>query len=415
MNEETRPSRFTSLARLAILFAIVGAVGFSIGLYVANPTKHFINDLPLLGNGLDSTPDPSADLGEFWKAWNVMNVRFVDAHASSTIPEGKEKIWGAIEGLIESYGDPYTVFMRPEAAKQFAEDISGNFGGVGMEIGMKDDVLTVIAPLKNTPAERAGIQTGDQILTIDGRSTDGMSTDEAVKLIRGPKGTTVTLKIVRKGEVLDVSIVRDLIEVPTIETAYRADSGVFVISFYSFTANSGSLFTKALAEYRESGSHRLIVDLRGNPGGYLAAAVSVASHFIPTGQVVVTEDYDGHKENIVHESKGTAGLPEGTKTVVLINQGSASASEIVAGALQDSHGATLIGMHSFGKGSVQELVSLAGGSLKITVARWLTPSGRSISDGGLKPDIEVDRTQEDVAAGRDPQMERAIRFLTTGE
>ncbi len=336
-------------------------------------------------------------------------------HASTTIPTTKEKLWGAIEGLTASYGDPYTVFMPPVEAKQFQDQIRGDFEGVGMEIGVKDDLITVIAPLKDTPAERAGLRPGDGIVSIDGKSTEGMSTDEAVNLIRGPKGTTVDFKIVRDGALSDVPVVRDTINVPTIKGTLDKTSGVYTIALYTFTATSGDLFTSTLADFRASGSHKLIIDLRGDPGGYLDAAVSIASHFLPSGSVVVTEDYKGKQENLVHRSAGTGGVPSGTQVVVLIDQGSASASEILSGALQDNKTATLIGTRSFGKGSVQELVDIDGGSLKVTVARWLTPAGRSISDGGLTPDIKVDRTQDDAKAGKDPQMERAIQFLTTGK
>lgn len=399
------------LVKLGVLFALVAGLAFIGGVGVG--AKGSV-DLPLFSGGLDSTPDQEANLGDFWKVWNTLESRFVAVSASSTNPTIQERIWGALEGLAESYGDPYTVFMPPEEAKLFAEDISGSFSGVGMEIGVKEEILTVIAPLKGTPAERAGIRIGDQILMIDDASTKGMTTDEAVKLIRGPKGTTVTFQLLRNGEQITTPIVRDTIQVPTIEHALRPD-GVYVISFYSFTANSGSLFNRALAGFRESGSKMLVIDLRGNPGGYLESAVSVASHFLPEGDIVVTEDYDGNRDNIEHRSRGTGGLPAGTKTVILMNGGSASASEIVAGALQDEGFATLIGTHSFGKGSVQELVDVGGASLKITVARWLTPSGRSISNGGLQPDITIERTQEDFDAGRDPQMDRAVQFLVSGK
>lgn len=408
-------TKFSRLTKLAILFAIVAVLGFMGGLSIGSNERIGLSDLPLLGSGLDATPDPRADLGDFWKAWNVLSTRFVETHASSTLPNSTERVWGAIEGMVQSFGDPYTVFMRPEDAKIFAEDISGNFSGVGMEIGVKDDVLTVIAPLKNTPAERAGIMSGDHIVGIDGESTKGLSTDVAVKKIRGEQGTPVVFQILRAGEAKEITVVRDVIQVPTIEYALDNSSGVYTISLFSFTANSGSLFSKALADFRASGSHRLLIDLRGNPGGYLASAVSISSHFLPKGEVIVTEDYDGNKENVVHRSKGLGGVPEGTKVVILINEGSASASEIVAGALQDSGVATLIGQHSFGKGSVQELVKIGDGSLKVTVAKWLTPSGRSISDGGLAVDVEVERTQEDFLAGLDPQKERAIEYLVNGQ
>ncbi|MGB4076680.1 MAG: S41 family peptidase [Minisyncoccia bacterium] len=404
------------LTKLAVLFALVAALAFGGGLVVGAGGADLGASIPFISDGLNAAPDTDADLSDFWKAWNVLGERFVQTHASSTLPESKEKVWGAIEGLAESFGDPYTVFMRPEDAKIFAEDIAGNFSGVGMEIGLnKERVLTVISPLKGTPAERAGILSGDLVVLIDGESTDGMSTDEAVKLIRGERGTTVTFKMVRKGEPLDIKVVRDTIEVPTIEYALESASGVYVVSLYSFTANSPQLMNRAFSEFRASGSKKLLIDLRGNPGGYLEAAVRIAGNFLPEGTVVVTEDYQGHEENIVHRTTGGGGIPAGTSIAVLLDQGSASASEILAGALQDEEVATIVGTRSFGKGSVQELVKVGQGSLKVTVAKWLTPSGRSISDGGLTPDIEIERTQEDVTAGKDPQKERAIQFLTTGK
>lgn len=409
--------RFMKLAKLGAAFAIVLVVGFAGGMKVgAASGATGVLGFPMLGNALNATPDASANLADFWKAWNVLNTRFVQTHGSTTPPTAESRVWGAIQGLAASYGDPYTVFMPPSEAKTFQEDIAGNFEGVGMEIGVnKEGVLTVIAPLKNTPAEKAGIRSGDQIIGINASSTEGMSSDEAVKLIRGKKGTTVTFKVLREGAILTIPVVRDTINVPTIDNAYDAATGVYSIALYTFTANSGSLFATALADFRDSGSRRLLIDLRGNPGGYLDAAVNIASHFLPAGAVVVTEDYKGKQDNIVHKSKGTGGIPDGTRVVILIDQGSASASEILSGALQDAGAATLVGTRSFGKGSVQELVDIDGGALKITVARWLTPSGRSISDGGLTPDIKVERTQEDFQAGTDPQKERAIQFLVTGK
>lgn len=406
---ETR-NPFAKVAKLGVALALMLAIGFAGGLSVgaAGASSVFAN-IPLLGDGLDATPDESADLTDFWKAWNALNERFVETHATATPPSVKDKIWGAIQGLAASYGDPYTVFMPPTEAKQFQDDIRGDFEGVGMEVGIKDGVLTVIAPLKGTPAERAGLRSGDMIITIDGTSTDGLSSDEAVKLIRGKKGTTVTFTILRDSSPLEIAVVRDTITVPTIETTQ--ENGVFIISFYSFTANSSQLFAKALAEFRNSGSTKLLIDLRSNPGGYLDSAVTIASHFLPKGAEIVIEDYKGKQENTVHRSRGIGGVPQGTNVAILIDQGSASASEILAGALQDGKKATLIGTRSFGKGSVQELVEINGGALKVTIARWLTPNGRSISDGGLTPDIEVELTREDIEAGRDPQKQRAIEFL----
>lgn len=410
MEDDQKQIAFTRTMKLGAAFAIVLALGFAGGLSAgaAGGTRVFSN-VSLFG-GLSAIPDDSADLSDFWRAWNVLDSRFVGSSASSTKPNADEKMWGAIQGLAAAYGDPYTVYMPPEEAKVFQDDISGNFEGVGMELGVgKNGILTVIAPLKGTPAERSGMRSGDEIYAIDDVPTDGMTTDEAVKLIRGPKGTPVVFRVLRDGESIDIRVVRDVIDVPTIET--KAENGVFTISFYSFTGNSAQKFAEALEVFRGTGYTKLIIDLRGNPGGYLDSAVSIASRFLPKGTVIVTEDYKGNRENIVHRSLGTGGVPPGTKTVVLIDAGSASASEILAGALQDEGAATLVGTHSFGKGSVQELIDLGEGALKVTVARWMTPSGRSISDGGLAPDVAVERTREDAEAGLDPQMDKAISIL----
>lgn len=413
MNEEQGSVRFGRTAKLAASFALVLVIGFAGGIAVGASSSSRVFSALSLFDGLSATPDQSVNLGDFWKAWNVLNERFVDAHASSTKPTGEERVWGAIQGLAGAYGDPYTVFMPPEEAKLFHDDITGNFEGVGMELGSGvGGILTVIAPLKGTPADQAGILSGDEIIAIDDRPTDGMTPEEAVKLIRGPKGTTVTFRMLRAGEPRTIPVVRAVIDVPTIETALK--DSVFTVSFYSFTANSSDKFKEAIDEFRNSGTNKLIIDLRGNPGGYLDSAVTIASMFLPKGAVIVTEDYKGHKENLVHRSLGLGGIPENTRTVILINKGSASASEILGGALQDADAATLIGTNSFGKGSVQELIDLGGGSLKMTIARWLTPSGRSISDGGLTPDLSVERTEEDYKANKDPQMERAVEFLKSG-
>lgn len=417
MEEDTvAKGSFAKTAKLAVAFAVVLIIGFAGGITAAaSGTNSFFPDLSFF-SGLSAEPDTNADLSDFWRAWNVLDSKFVQTHGTSSDPDSKERIWGAIQGLAQSYGDPYTVFMPPEEAKQFEDDISGNFEGVGMELGIDENgVLTVIAPLKGTPAERAGLVPGDEIFAIDGLSTDGMSTDEAVSHIRGAKGTPVVFTILRGGETTDIRVVRDVINVPTIETKYDAATGVFTISFYTFTATAATQFDAALTEMREKGATSLIIDLRGNPGGYLDTAVKIASRFLPDGAVVVTEDYKGNRENIVHRSSGLGGVATSMKVVVLIDKGSASASEILAGALQDADRATLVGTKSFGKGSVQELIDLGGGALKVTVARWLTPSGKSISDGGLTPDILVERTREEAQAGKDPQMTRAVEFLTTGK
>jgi carboxyl-terminal processing protease len=417
MEFDSARKRGKGIVTRGISFALVAAVAFGAGLSVgtSGSAAAIVAHIPLLGDGLDATPDQSADLTAFWKAWNALSMNYVITHASSTLPTTKERLHGAISGLAASYGDPYTVFFPPAEAKAFAENISGSFAGVGMEIDVKDGILTVIAPLKGTPAEAAGIKAGDQIAAIDGKSTDGISTEKAVSKIRGPIGTSVNFTIIRGGKSLDIKVVRDTIQVPETKDSLDAASGVYKIALYEFTSNSADLFSQAFERFKASGSKKLVIDLRSNPGGYLDAAVDIASHFISKGSVVVTEDFGGKEANQVHTSLGYYDVPTGTKIVVLIDGGSASASEIFAGALQDTHTATLIGTKSFGKGSVQTLLDLDGGSLKVTIARWITPAGHWIMGNGVTPDITVPYTSADAAAKKDPQMDRAIQFLTTGK
>jgi len=409
-------NRGRGTAKYGIAFALVAATAFGGGIFAgtSGSPAAVITRIPFVGDGLDATPDAAADLTDFWKAWNALEANYVITHASSTLPSTKEKLYGAIEGLAASYNDPYTVFFPPKEAAKFAESISGSFGGVGMEIDVKNNILTVIAPLKGTPAEAAGIKAGDQIVTVDGKSTDGVSLDEAVSRIRGPIGTTVELTIIRGGKALNIKVARATIIVPETEDGLDTESGVYHIALYEFTSNSASLFNQAFVRFKASGSRKLVIDLRGNPGGYLDSAVDIASHFLPKGTSIVTEDFGEKESSNVHTSLGYNDAPAGTKIVVLIDGGSASASEILAGALQDAHAATIIGTKSFGKGSVQTLVDLGDGSLKVTVARWITPAGHWIMGNGVTPDIVVPFTQADATAKKDPQMARAIKFLTEG-
>ncbi len=369
-------------------------------------------------NNMELGQPASVDFSPFWKAWNIINEKYVPANTSSSSPEvdNQAKVWGAIEGLAASLGDPYTVFFPPVESEMFESDIRGNFEGVGMEILSQDGAITVIAPLKGSPAEKAGIISGDRIISIDGKETSDMTTEEAVKLIRGPRGETVNLTIFRASsqEPFEVSIKRDVIDIPTINTR-QLDNGIFMIELYSFSANSPSLFRGALREFIESGSDKLILDLRGNPGGYLEAAIDMASWFLPSGKVVVREDFGSRNEEKVYRSKGYDIFNDNLDFVILVDGGSASASEILAGALSEHDKAILVGSQTFGKGSVQELVNITPDtSLKVTVARWLTPNGLSISQSGITPDYQVDRTIEDVKAGLDPQLEKAIEVLSQG-
>ncbi|MDE2172475.1 MAG: S41 family peptidase, partial [Patescibacteria group bacterium] len=347
----------------------------------------------------------------FWKVWSILDQKYVAA-ASTTVDD---KIYGAIQGLTDSYGDPYTVFFPPTESKMFEEDISGDFEGVGMEIGIKDKQLQVVTPIKGSPADRAGVRAGDYILAIDGTSTASMSSDEAVKLIRGPKGTNVkiTFLIQGAGKPVNKVLTRDVINIPTLETSTEP-GGIFVIKLYSFTSQSPDLFRSALRDFVVSGDHKLILDLRGNPGGYLDAAWDMASWFLPAGKVVVTEDFGKNGPPNVYRSKGYDIFNSSLDMIILVDNGSASAAEILAGALKEQGVATLVGTQTFGKGSVQELVPITSDtSLKVTVARWLTPNGHNLSHDGLDPDYVVPVSDADIAAHRDPQMDKAVGLLTS--
>jgi carboxyl-terminal processing protease len=286
-----------------------------------------------------------------------------------------------------------------------------------MEIGKRGGLLTVIAPIKDTPAYRAGIETGDIIVKINGEQSHDLPVETAVSKIRGPKGSQVTLTLSRasknNGKEFDITVTRDTIELPTVDFQKR-DDGVFVIELYMFNGQAPRKMADALYEYEKSGYKKLIIDLRGNPGGYLEAAVDMASWFVPKGEVIVTQDY-ANQDDEVYRSSGVGSLFPGTEIAILLNGGSASASEIFAGALRDHGRATLIGEQSFGKGSVQQVFDVTEDtSLKITIARWLTPKNVSISHEGLTPDIKVE-IPTTVKEGEDPILDRAVEFLLTGK
>lgn len=402
-------SRKTSLTLSGILLVATAFLG---GYYIRGEQ---ISAQEQAADVINKTPTTDAvNFNSFWRAWEVLDQKFVPATSTQQITD-QEKLYGAIQGLANSYNDPYTVFLPPQESEVFQENISGSFGGVGMEIGIRDGVLTVVSPLKGTPAEEAGLQPGDKIVQIEGETTQDMTIDEAVQIIRGEKGTDVTLTIVREGrdQSFDVTVTRGTINIPTIDTNLRED-GAFVISLYNFSALAADKFREALREFVQADTDTLILDLRGNAGGFLGHAVDISSWFLPAGKPVVIEDFGGTRDNKIYRSRGYDIFNEDLKFAILVNGGTASASEIVAGALQEHDQAILVGTQTFGKGSVQELVDITEDtSLKVTVARWLTPGGTSISQNGLTPDVVVEMTQEDRDTGQDPQLERAIEVLNS--
>jgi carboxyl-terminal processing protease len=388
------------------LIFISGVLG--LGIYIGYSHRPEIDKISSIINKTPQT-ETNADFSSFWKVWNTLNDKSIYFDKIND----QERVWGSIQGLASSLGDPYTVFFPPKENKSFNEEIVGSFDGIGAEIGVKDGVLTIIAPLKDTPAWKSGIKSGDKIIRINNISTNGMTVDQAIDLIHGPKGTTVTLTILRLGEkeTREFIITRDKIDIPTINASLRED-GIFVITLYSFSENSDRLFKEAILKFIDSKSNKLILDLRGNPGGYLSSAVNIGSWFIDEGKVILSEDFGDSRKPLIYRSHGPRVFNENLSFVVLVDGCSASASEILAGALKEYGIATLVGEKTFGKGSVQELVKITDEtSLKVTVANWLTPNGVSISLNGLDPDIKVPITLKDYENKKDPQMEKAVEIL----
>lgn len=348
------------------------------------------------------------DFSLFWEAYGKLKNNFVD---QSKI-DNQKIIYGAIEGMAKSLGDPYTTFFNPEEAKRFNDDLSGSFTGIGAEIGIKKDQLTIVAPLEGTPAQKAGLKSGDAVIKINNKNTTDMTTEEAVKLIRGEKGTEVTLTIFRKDwtKTKDIKIIRDTINVPSIKWELK-DGDIAHISIYQFDQTLSGSFRKVAMEIFASPAKKIVLDLRNNPGGYLQTAQDLAGWFLEKGQTVTIENFGDKKEPVIYKTEGNSGLLS-YPVIILLNQGSASASEILAGALKDNRGVKIVGEKSFGKGSVQTISELSNGSMiKVTIAKWLTPKGNSISEVGIEPDVKIDITENDILQNKDPQLDKALEII----
>lgn len=344
----------------------------------------------------------------FWTAYQNLKNKFVEPEK---ITEQKV-LYGAISGMAKSLEDPYTVFFNPEEAERFEQELSGFFDGIGIELGIKKGQLTIIAPLEGTPAQKAGLRPGDKIVKIGDKETAEMTTEEAVSLIRGAKGTQVSLTIYRQSwrETKEFKITRDTIKIPSLKWELKNDD-IAYIHIYNFSQNLPADFNRTAMEILNSPARKIILDLRNNPGGYLEIAQDIAGWFLEKDKVVVIEDFGQKKERKQYKTNGNASLSQ-YPIVILINEGTASAAEILAGALRDNSGVVLIGEKSFGKGSVQEGVVLKDSSyLKITIANWLTPKGVSISEKGLEPDIKIKMTEEDYEEEKDPQLDKAIEII----
>ncbi len=412
-------TKLRSFILIAALVIVSSGIGYRLGerraTVIFSPDKRIVvNQMP--------PPTLDVDFSLFWDVWQRLGRLYIDRAAL----DPQKMVWGAISGMVNSLGDPYTTYLPPKDNKDFKEDLGGQFEGIGAQLGMKENHVIVIAPLKGNPAESAGIRAGDYILKVDAVDTTGWSVTEAVNKIRGPRGTTVTLSILHDGESKpeDISIVRNTITVPSVESWIKSPGEISEISGLTFRAtpdrvayirlsrfgdHSNEDWGKAVAQIAAAGSGvaGLVVDLRNNPGGYLDGSVFIASEFLKSGIVVSQVNSDGSKQDYPVMRRGRLlDIP----LVVLINKGSASASEIVAGALRDHKRATLVGETSFGKGTVQTPEDLPdGSSVHITTGKWLLPNGDSISQKGIVPDVLV--PMEETDATRDAQLARAIELL----
>jgi carboxyl-terminal processing protease len=382
---------FSSRTKIYIGTVLFGVVTFFIGhtmgqasdLHARLLSEDGHVDIEKVINLYSSTRSSNVNFDLYWDVWDMVQKKYVDEDVDHVA-----LFYSSIQGMVAGLNDPYSVYFPPREAKAFADSLSGEFEGIGAEISIKDNQLTVIAPLPTSPAERAGVRAGDQIIAINGTDTTGITIEEAVSMIRGKKGTEVVLTIRHESDSTfqDITVVRDTIEIPTILVEKEADIAYIRISYFNQDTwrDFNAVVTELVAD-RPSG---IILDLRSNPGGFLETSVDIASEWVTTGPILIERERGGVEK--VFTTRGAHRLA-GIKTVVLVDEGSASGSEIVAGALQDAGAATVIGAQTFGKGSVQDFQVLPDGSaLKITIAEWLTPNKRVINDVGITPDIVIE-------------------------
>ncbi len=345
------------------------------------------------------------DFKLFWTLWDTIKDKYYDADEVLDT----EMLYGSMIGMVASLQDPYSVFLNPEIHEEFTEELNGRFEGIGAEIGIRKNQLTIIAPLPDTPADRAGLKSGDKIIGIDDVDTQGMSLDQAVNLIRGEGGTEVVLSIMSgDNELKEVPIIRDTIDIVSV-TWKEVEPKVSYIKLSYFNQDTTADFRKIASEVLATNPNTIILDLRGNPGGFLDVSVKIASFWIEDSPVVLEKMADGTISK--YNSYGKPSF-KGLQTYVLVNEGSASASEIVSGALQDYNLATIVGEQTFGKGSVQDLIEFKdGSSVKLTIAKWLTPNGNTIDQSGITPDIVVEMNGEDYDEDRDPQLDRVLELI----
>lgn len=415
---------------VALVSIVVGALGFTAGfithtvLFAAEPEETLTlegdaSSLDAITTSPNSSPRPTLDPAPsteedeafqlFWEAWHLIERDYY-----GEIPNDDEVTFGAIRGAVNTLGDPFTAFIDPEIAEINREDDTGSFEGIGAYVTMRDGRLVIVNTFKDQPAAKAGVRRGDIVLQVDDTPIENMSVYEAITLIRGPAGTPVVLTIAREGEEpVEVEVIRAQIDIPVVESEMRED-GIAYVSLFDFSSEATDKLADEIEQMLDQDPTGLILDLRGNPGGWLNEAVKTTGLFLAKDDLVLIERFkDGTEQTYETPDKPVA--PD-IPMVVLVDGGSASASEIVAGALQDHERAVLIGEKTFGKGSVQWPHELSNGAeMRVTVARWFTPNDRAIHGEGLEPDIEVELTEEDIEAELDPQLERAVEYLLTGE
>jgi len=399
---------------LVILIVIAFYLGFWEGSKIGYQA-HWPKPLEKILNKNKPVDIPAGDMSIFWEVWQNILAKYVGRANLNT----QQMIEGATSGLVESLKDPYSEFMNATITKDFQQELSGSFEGIGVEIAKRDGLITVVAPLKGSPAEKEGILAGDRIIKINDQDAQNMSLTEAVTLIRGKKDTTVKLTIFRPNtsQTLTFNLVRERINIISCDWQMM-ENQIALLKIYNFNQDVLSQFYQTAIQIYQAKPKGIILDLRNNPGGYLEAATEISGFFLEKGDIIVKEDFGNGENQKIYRASGNAIFSQ-TPTVVLINEGTASAAEILAGALADNRQIKIIGMPSFGKGSVQELVPLnQGNSLKITVARWLTPHNKQINEKGIKPDYEV-KLPKDVTLGtyeqinweKDAQLKKAFEIL----
>lgn len=390
-----------ALAVLILLFGVFWT-GVNIG-------KKYYPSINLVrgAKNLETSKPADVDFTIFWDAWRLIQNDYVKSGELDV----QKMVYGAVRGLLGSLDDPYSTFFDPQEAKEFSENVNGNFSGIGIEIGVKKGILTVISPIEGTPAWEAGLKPGDQIISIDGEETVNMTSDEAVDLIRGPKDTEVKLLIYRSSfeKPQEFTIKRDTISVPSVKTEFLQNN-IAHITLSSFNENTDYEFYRGILDAVVKESPAIVLDLRNNPGGYLEVSVDIAGWFLKKGEVVVRESVKGEDETVfrAHGNEALTDIP----VVVIANEGSASAAEILAGALRDNRQIKIVGQKTYGKGSVQEVEDMPDSSMiKLTIAEWLTPNGLSLNGNGLEPDYNVELSEEDYENDKDPQLDKALEVV----